>query len=268
MPVFEFGRLPAGDRRKNLSDVLLWLPVNIVQLFSFLVVSGILIPAALIVRVVAGSSRAAIGVAHRWWGPIVVGGGLARLRVTGSSNMAPGKTYLVVANHQSYFDIPVLFAALPAPIHFVSADSIRAIPGVGQFCGMTGTIFLQRTSRSSMVWAARELANYLRKGRTTVLFPEGTRTRDGNIAPFFPALLTSAIEAGVEILPVAIHGTRKVMPRGSGFLFRPGRVEVRIGSPIQTTGLDAKDRDVLTQEVWQAVNRMFTGGKVEVALHG
>lgn len=268
MPVFEFGRLPAGDRRKNLGDVLLWLPVNIVQLFSFLLVSGILIPAALMVRVVAGSSRAAIGVAHRWWGPIVVGGGLARLRVTGSSNMVSGKTYLVVANHQSYFDIPVLFAALPAPIHFVSADSIRAIPGVGQFCAMTGTIFLQRTSRSSMVRAAKEMANYLREGRTTVLFPEGTRTRDGKIGPFFPALLTAAIEAGVEILPVAIYGSRQVMPRGSGFLFRPALVEVRIGSPIPTCGLNAKDRDDLTKEAWQAVNRLFTGDRAEVALQG
>lgn len=88
------------------------------------------------------------------------------------------------------------------------------------------------------------------------------------MGPFFPALLTAAIEAGVEILPVAIHGTRKVMPRGSGFLFRPARVEVRIGPPIPTYGLNPKDRDVLTQEAWQAVNRLFTGGKAEVPLHG
>lgn len=268
MPVFEFGRLPPGDCRNNPRDILLWLPFNLLQLFSFLVVCCVLIPAALAVRRATGSSRLAILMAHKWWGPIVVGGGLARLRVTGSSNMVPGRTYLVVANHQSYFDIPVLFTALPAPIYFVSLDSIRTIPGVGQFCDVAGTIFLKRNSRSSMVRAARELANYLREGRTTVLFPEGTRTKDGKIGPFFPALLTAAIEAGVEILPVAIHGTHQVMPRGSGFLFRPARVEVRIGSPIQTTGFDTKDRDVLTQEAWQAVNRLFTGDKAVVALRG
>lgn len=256
MPLFEFDRLPAGDRRRDLRNIVLWLPVNLLQVFSFLVVCCVLIPAALLVRAATGSSRAAIGIAHKWWGPIVVGGGLAGLRVSGLEAMQPGKTYLVVANHQSYFDIPVLYSALPAPIHFVSAESIRALPGIGWFCQAVGTIFLQRNSRSSMARAAKDLAGYLREGRTTVLFPEGTRSRDGTVGPFFPALLTAAIDAGVDLLPVAIIGSGAVMPRGGGFLFRPAEVDVRIGSPIPTCGLNPDDRDVLARGAWQVINTL------------
>jgi len=262
MPLFKFSDLPAGDCRRDLRNVLLWLPVNLVQVFSFLVVCCIIIPAALIVRAVTGSSRAAIGIAHQWWGPIVVGGGLAKLSVSGLKFIQPGKNYLVVANHQSFFDIPVLYASLPSPIHFVSAEKVRAFPGVGRFCCAVGTIFLQKNSRSSMAWGVRELTCYLRKGQTTVLFPEGTRTRDGAMGLFYPALFTAAIEAGVEILPVAIVGSGTVMPRGSGFLFRPAKVEVRIGSPISTQGLKRSDRDAMAHQAWKAVDRLRSRRKL------
>ena len=267
MLLFKFSYLLAGDCRRDLCNVLLWLPVNLVQIFSFLLVCCILIPTALIVRVVTGSSRAAIWMAHQWWGPIVVGGSLARLFVSGLKFIQPGKTYLVVANHQSFFDIPVLYASLPSPIHFVSAEKIRAFPGVGRFGCAVGTIFLQKNSRSSMARGVRELAFYLREGRTTVLFPEGTRTRDGTMGPFYPALFTAAIEAGVEILPVAIVGSGTVMPRGSGFLFRPAKVEVRIGSPISTQGLKRSDRDSVARQAWKAVDWLRIRRKSKSALH-
>lgn len=256
MALFRLSHLQPGDCRRNLCNVLLWLPVNLVQICSFLLVCCISIPAALMVRAVTGSSRAAIGIAHEWWGPIVVGGGLARLFVSGLKFIQPGKTYLVVANHQSFFDIPVLYASLPSPIYFVSAEKIRAFPGVGRFCCAVGTIFLQKNSYSSMARGIRELACYLREGRTTVLFPEGTRTRDGTVGPFYPALFTAAIEAGVEILPVAINGSGKVMPRGSSFLFRPAKVEVRIGPPISSQGLQRSDRDSMAHQAWKAVDRL------------
>ena len=256
MPLFEFDRLPPGDRRNNLRDVLLWLPVNILQVFSFLFVSCVLIPAALVVRAVTGSSRAAIGLAHKWWGPIVVGGGLARLHVTGLESMEPRKTYLVVANHQSYFDIPVLYSALPSPVYFVAAGTIGAIPGVGHFCRAVGTIFLRPNLRAETGRASKELADYLRDGRTTVLFPEGTRSRDGSMRPFSPGLRTAAIDAGVDVLPLAIVGSREVMPRGGGFLFRPAKVEVRIGSPLPTHGSGGGDRDALAREAWQSVDAL------------
>ncbi len=263
MPLFELDRLPDGDRRKNLRDILLWLPLNLLQVFSFLLVCCILIPAALFVRSLTRSSRAPLWMAHKWWGPVVVGGGLASLRVSGQESIEPGKTYLVVANHQSYFDIPVLYSALPSPIHFLGAERLRALPGVGHFGRAVGTIYLPKNSRSHTGRAAAELAEYLREGRTTVIFPEGTRSWDGTIGPFYPALLTAAIAARVPILPLAIVNSRQVMPRGGGFLFRPAKVEVRIGEPIATLGLDPGNRVGLAREVRETIDRLRTGIRPE-----
>ncbi len=257
MPFFELQRLAVDDRRKKLRDILIWLPFNLLQVFSFLVVCCVLIPAALVARRVTGSSRAAIWMAQKWWGPIVVGGGLAKLHVTGLESLRPGKTYLVVANHQSYFDIPVLYTALPPHLHFISAESIRAVPGIGHFCQAAGTIFMKKKSPAQTRRAARDLKTYLSSGRTTVLFPEGTRSWDGEMGPFYPALMTAAIDAGVEILPVAIIGSRQVMPRGGGFLFRPAKVEVRIGAPIPTTGFEMADRVLLARDVREAIGDLL-----------
>jgi 1-acyl-sn-glycerol-3-phosphate acyltransferase len=263
MPLFKLDRLPDGDRRKNLRDILLWLPLNLLQVFSFILVCCILIPAALVVHALTRSPRAPLWMAHKWWGPIVVGGGLARLRVSGLESIEPGRTYLVVANHQSYFDIPVLYSALPAPIHFLGAESLRRLPGVGQFGRAVGTIYLPKNSRAHIGRAAEELADYLRAGRTTVVFPEGTRSWDGTLGPFFPALLTAAISAGVEILPLAIVNSLEVMPRGGGFLFRPAEVEVRIGKPIPSHSLDPKGRNNLARDVRETVERLRTSSRLE-----
>ena len=213
----------------------------------------ILIPLALLVRRMTGSTQIPLWMAHRWWGPIVVGGGLAKLRVSGKKYWNPKKTYLVVANHQSYFDIPVLYSALPAPLHFLGVDYLQKVPGVGHFGKAVGTIYLNLRSPAHSAAAIRELCAYLRGGRSTVVFPEGTRSWDGRLGQFSPALFSAAILAGVEILPLAIVNSRKVMPRGGGYLFRPGLVEVRLGSPLPTAGLSSKESDSLARKTRERV---------------
>lgn len=262
MPFFELDRLPSADRRRRPWDLLIWLPLNVLQVLSFVLVCAVLIPAALLVRTLTRSARPAMWMAHHWWAPIVVGGGLARLRVSGRESLRAGQAYLVVANHQSYFDIPVLCAALPPPLHFLADESIRAAPGFGHFGAAVGMIFLRKNSRLGAGRAVRELADYLRQGRTTVVFPEGTRSWDGEMRPFFPAMPAAAILAEAEILPVAIVNSRAVMPRGGGFLFRPATVEVRIGRPIPTRGFAVEDREALTRAAWEAVNELRGGAPV------
>lgn len=260
IPGLKLGSLPAGDRRRRLLDRLGWLPVNILQAFSFAVVCLVLIPAALLVHRLTANSRIPLWMAHGWWGPIVVGGGLARLRVSGRQHWKPHRSCLVVCNHQSYFDIPVLYSALPAPIHFLGLNYLADWPGIGQFGRAVGTIYLSRHSPYRSGKAVGELRDYLLEGKTTVIFPEGTRTRDGRIGPFSPILLAAAIEAGVDILPVAIDGSHRVMPRGGSFLFRPAVVEVRIGKPIPTAGLTASDRRELAGRVRESVCALHEGG--------
>jgi 1-acyl-sn-glycerol-3-phosphate acyltransferase len=258
-PGVDLGHLPLHDRRRRLLDRLLWLPVNLLQVVSFLLVCIILIPLALLVQRLTGDSRVALWMAHHWWGPIVVAGAMAKLRVRGLEFIESDKTYLVVANHQSYFDIPVLYSALPAPLHFLGLDYLAKLPGIGHFGKAVGTIYLSKASPFRAGKAALELVNYLREGRTTVIFPEGARSWDGQVKAFSPSLFNSAILAKTEILPLAIVNSRSVMPRGGGFLFRPACVEVRIGRPIPTRDLETSDRNALAQATWDQINTLLVG---------
>ena len=146
VPGVDLARLPLHDRRRRLLDRLLWLPVNLLQVVSFLLVCLILIPLALLAQRLTGDSRVALWIAHRWWGPIIVAGGLAKLRVRGRDFIESDKTYLIVANHQSYLDIPVLYSALPAPLHFLAVDYLANLPGIGHFGKAVGTIYLSKAS--------------------------------------------------------------------------------------------------------------------------
>jgi 1-acyl-sn-glycerol-3-phosphate acyltransferase len=253
LPGLKLHRLSADDRRKELRNILLWLPINLLQAGSFVAVCLILIPLALLIHRITGNTKIPLWMAHRWWGPIVVGGGLAKLKVSGKHHWNPNKTYLVVANHQSYFDIPVLYSALPAPIHFLGVDYLQKVRRVGHFGKAVGTIYLNLRSPAHSAAAIRELCTYLRSGRSTVVFPEGTRSWDGRIGRFSSALFSAAIHAAVEIVPVAIVNSRKVMPRGGGFLFRPGTVEVRLAPPISTQNVSPKDYDALAKKIRERI---------------
>jgi len=259
VPGVDLARLPLHDRRRRLLDRLFWLPVNLLQVVSFLLVCLILIPLALLAQRLTGDSRVALWIAHHWWGPIVVAGGLAKLRVRGRDFIESDKTYLIVANHQSYLDIPVLYSALPAPLHFLAVDYLANLPGIGHFGKAVGTIYLSKASPFRAGKAALELANYLREGRTTVIFPEGARSWDGQVKAFHPSLFNSAILAKTEILPLAIVNSHSVMPRGGGFLFRPACIEVRIGRPIPTRDLGASDRSTLAQAARDQINTLLVG---------
>jgi 1-acyl-sn-glycerol-3-phosphate acyltransferase len=101
-----------------------------------------------------------------------------------------------------------------------------------------------------------EAARRIRSGQSVVIFPEGTRTRDGRLLPFKKGGFHLAMESGVDIVPVAIHGSRKTMPRGAA-LIRAGTVTVEVGAPIPTAGLTGSDRDALIAKVRGQVAAML-----------
>lgn len=257
----KISRLAPEDPRRRLGDILGWLPVNVLQVISFVAVCLFLIPIALFLRWLSGSSSIPLWMAHKIWGPVVVGGGMARLKVRGREHWQPGKTYLIVGNHQSYFDIPILYSALPSPLHFLGVDYLRKVPGVGVFGEAVGTIFMSKSSPSQTAGSIRELQRYLQQGKSTVIFPEGVRSWHGEIGRFHSSLFAAAIRAGVEILPLAILDSCKVMPRGAGFLFRPATVEVRMGTPISTHNLNPKDCDRLAKKVRSSVESLHQGAQ-------
>lgn len=248
----------AANAKEGRWTTLLWLPVNFVQAVSLAIVCGTIIPLALVAQRCSGDSRLALWMARNIWAPIIIAGGLSRLSVIGEHNVSPGRPALVVSNHQSYADVPILYRALPVPLRFTAKKELDRLPLIGRFMRSLGMVFVDRSTQQRAAEAVRELTKALRRGEWTVVFPEGTRSIDGAVGPFAAGSLAAAIAENVDILPVAIAGSGRMLPKGA-FRVRPSKIQVRIGEPISTNGLQQSDRFELAAKTHDAVEALLDG---------
>jgi 1-acyl-sn-glycerol-3-phosphate acyltransferase len=237
---------------------LLWLPVNFIQAVSLAIVCGTVIPVALVAQKCSGQSNFALWMARNIWAPIIIAGGLSRLSVSGQENVSPGTPALVVSNHQSYADIPILYRALPVPLRFTAKRELEGLPFIGKFMRALGMVLIDRSTPGRAARAVLELGKVLQRGEWTVVFPEGTRSVDGVVGPFAAGSLAAAIAESVEILPVAIAGSGRMLSKG-GFRVRPSKIQVRIGKPISTIGLKQGDRSALASKARESVEMLLAG---------
>lgn len=209
---------------------------------------------SLLVLLITRRRDIALRMAARCWAPALLGGTAARLVVEGAETIDWSRPRLLVSNHQSIIDICALFRAVPVPLHFLLKQEMTKVPFVGWYARACGMLFIERDNPRAGPRLRREAAALLREGHTLCLFPEGTRSRTGAVAPFKGGAFQSAIDAGVEVLPVAIEGAGAVLPP-DGFRARPGVITVRFGSPIPTAGeaSDAASRQVLADAAHASV---------------
>ena len=174
------------------------------------------------------------------------------LEVTGRDRLEPGQTYVLMSNHQSIFDIFALFRACDRPFRMVAKRALFWIPILGWSMWMCGFIPIDRSNRDRAIRSLERAARKIRSGVSVLVFPEGTRSRDGTLQPFKKGVFMLALKAGVPVVPVVVLGTDAIMEKGS---LRVGRadVTVRIGTPIETVGRDARGRDRLMDEVRRAM---------------
>jgi len=151
--------------------------------------------------------------------------------ITGTELLNPNERYLFISNHQSYYDIPVLIDSIPNDIRFVYKKSLTWIPFFGWFLYLTGYIPINRKEARSALKSLHKAAKSLVNGRCIAIFPEGTRSNDGNIHDFKKGMFIIAKEAKQKIVPVTISGTRKILPKKS-LRIRPGKVKVTISTPL------------------------------------
>jgi 1-acyl-sn-glycerol-3-phosphate acyltransferase len=159
-------------------------------------------------------------------------------------------------NHASMVDIWAMFVAVPVPFRFIAKKQLGAIPLFGWAMRAGRFIFIDRQNAVAARRSIQEAARRIGGGQSVVIFPEGTRTRDGSLGAFKKGGFHLAMDSGVEIVPVAIHGTREVMPRGAALL-RAGRVKLELGEPIPTKGLVTADREALIARVRARVAEML-----------
>lgn len=170
---------------------------------------------------------------------------LWRFTTSGVQIEDPRRPYVAVSNHESIADI-FLISHLPWEMKWLSKDSIFRIPVMGWMMKMAGDIPVKRSHRHSRAEALDACRDRLRKKVSVMIFPEGTRSRTGDLLPFKDGAFRLAVETGTPILPLVVAGTRDAIEAGSG-LFGRARAEVRALNPIPTDGMTLKDVPALKE---------------------
>lgn len=172
--------------------------------------------------------------------------------------------YVVISNHESTAD-PFLLSFLPWDMRWVAKEEIFKLPLIGWLMQCSGDIPLRRGERNSVEEMMAQCRDTLRAGMPVMMFPEGTRSPDGNLLPFKDGAFRLAIEAGVPILPVAIAGTRTCRPKGS-LWFGTARAHARVLDPIETTGMTLDDLPRLRQQARTRIERALPAVRQHVGL--
>ena len=216
-----------------------------------------LIPAISVYTIVLGTLSIASSVsngrghfAHRCaraWSWLILRTTGVHVTVEGVEHLTPARTYVFVSNHQSIYDIPILFWSLPYQLRIIAKASLGNFPFLGWHLRRTGHMLInrRRPERSALLeWASRLTAN----GLSLIVFPEGTRSGDGRVARLKGGSFYLALEAGLPVVPVSIVGSRHVMLKGRLATY-PGRVRVVVHSPIETTDLAGSDTGAFGERV-------------------
>jgi len=164
--------------------------------------------------------------------------------------------YILVANHYSYFDIPVIIAAVPQPIRFMAKISLFKIPIFGWALGRAGFIPIDRKNRRTAVKSFDLAAERIRKGNTIVVFPEEGRSRNRQMRPFQRGGFLLALKSELPILPLAIDGTYDVFRVGATRI-TPAPVTLKVGEPIATAGRSVREKEHLAEQSRGQIERML-----------
>jgi 1-acyl-sn-glycerol-3-phosphate acyltransferase len=223
------------------------------------------------IMLLARSGDFPMWLARRFWSP-------SCLRIAGCRRVAaplpplPDGPLLFACNHESALDIWALVEYLPRNVRFVAKRELFRIPVFGWHLRLGGHVPVDRSDRARAIQSLREAAARVRTGRSLIVFPEGTRSRDGRIQPFKKGPFALAVEAGVPVVPVAVSGSGAVTPRGAVAVW-PGTIRLAVGEPLLPGAFP--DRTALQQATREriiALHRSLGGAggapSQEVAGHG
>jgi 1-acyl-sn-glycerol-3-phosphate acyltransferase len=170
-----------------------------------------------------------------------------RVTVEGAENTRRERSYVVACNHQSMYDIIVVYGYLALDMKWVMKKELRRIPAVGLGCEKAGHIFVERRNPQQANGAIAAALERLGDGIGILFFPEGTRSVDGRLLPFKKGAFRTAITQGLPLLPVTVAGTRDILPTRTLALF-PGRARLVIHEAIETRGMNLEQVDELCEE--------------------
>lgn len=191
------------------------------------------------------------------WSSLCIAASGVRIEASGLENVRPDTSYIIISNHQGFFDIWSVLVLLPLPIRMVFKKELMRIPIFGWAVKSGGHICVDRSDRSTAVEQLEKGWKTIRRhGASLLFFAEGTRSVDGRIGPFKKGGFIMAIQAGLPILPVAIRGSFEILQKKS-FIIRPGTVRLRVLPEVAVDGLTLGDKDRLTDQVRERIVAAF-----------
>lgn len=170
-----------------------------------------------------------------------------RIHISGERIRDPRRPYVVVSNHQSLADIPLL-SHLPWEMKWIAKEDLFDIPIMGWMMRMAGDIPVDRESRRKGVQALHHAGRYLQQKCSVMIFPEGTRSPDGRVRGFTDGAFHLAIRAKVPILPVALEGSYGCLPKHNWKFGEPQEIFMKVFPPIETEGMTSRDVPILREK--------------------
>jgi len=171
-------------------------------------------------------SRMVSALAH-WWTDVLITLSGSTLEIVGEENIPEDHSYCIISNHQGFFDIPVIIRTIPWTVGFVAKKELAKVPLLSVWMKVIGVVFLDRSNRRSAIQLMQSSSEKVKEGHPMVIFPEGTRSKGGPVAPFKQASLKLATLAKTKILPITVNNTYKVI-EGKEWGINPAKITVHV----------------------------------------
>lgn len=224
---------------------------NFIQAPIFLVATVFFGSLALLASLFDRSGRAQHFIARLWARASVLASG-SRLIIRGEENLRKHPVAVLAANHTSYMDTPVIFSALPFQFRILAKAELWKLPFIGWYLNRSGQIPIDTTNAHTTLSSLGAGVKALRAGMPLFVFPEGSRTPDGDLQSFLSGAAFLAIRAQVPLVPIALTGVYDLLPIHTRHFF-PGPLTLTVGEPIPTAGLHLRQADELTQRLRSAI---------------
>ncbi len=192
----------------------------------------------------------------RIWGRITCRIAGVRVRIEGLENIVENQIYIFAANHVSQFDIFTFQGYFPHDFRWIAKKELFRLPIFGAAMQRTGFIAMDRTHGRKALKSLNKAAEKIAGGTSVIIFPEGTRSRDGRLHPFKTGAIMLAIKAGVPVVPIGINGTYSILPKGR-ILAGSGDVVIRVGTPIPTADFTSHDKQKLARHLHDRVGELL-----------
>jgi 1-acyl-sn-glycerol-3-phosphate acyltransferase len=171
-----------------------------------------------------------------------------RVEVSGRENLEPGRTYVFTPNHQSVLEVPLFVTYLGRNPAYLAKKELFRYPVFGQGIRQIKVVPIDRSNSAAAVEGAKKATENLQKGKSYVVYPEGTRSPDGRLLGFKKGAFLMAVDAGVSVVPVTVSGGSSMMPKGRVELY-PGTLRLTIHEPVSTAGYSRENVGELMEKV-------------------